>query len=110
MGFCTTASLNLSTTAAMANTPPSRSYRLESAICLDTSRRGPLRLPLTHPVNRRSVRLVQRICGSDKPDQTPLRQEPLGTIPVVCPTRVDENHDIGVDAPPRAFRHCGVGL
>ena len=32
MGFCTTASLKWSTTAAMANAPPSRSYRLVSVI------------------------------------------------------------------------------
>src|SRR5687767_4617277 len=31
IGFCTTASLKWSTTAAMAKTPPSRSYRLFSA-------------------------------------------------------------------------------
>src|SRR5512133_986141 len=35
IGFLTTASLKWSTTAAMANAPPSRSYRLESVIsCL----------------------------------------------------------------------------
>ena len=35
IGLCTTASLKWSTTAAMANAPPSRSYRLDSAIsCL----------------------------------------------------------------------------
>src|SRR5438045_2087375 len=35
IGLCTRASLNWSTTAAMANAPPSRSYRLDSVIaCL----------------------------------------------------------------------------
>jgi hypothetical protein len=34
MGFWTTASLKWSITAAIANTPPNRSYRLGSAICL----------------------------------------------------------------------------
>jgi hypothetical protein len=45
---------------------------------LETSTRVSLWVPLTTPVDRRSARLVQRMCGSDAPDQTPLRQEPLG--------------------------------
>src|SRR5436190_17403280 len=38
MGFRTTASLKWSTTAAMANTPPSRSYKLGSAMLVPSLR------------------------------------------------------------------------
>src|SRR5688572_17570376 len=74
MGFRTTASLKWSTTAAMAKTPPNRSYKLGSAMLVPP-------LPSTcpagrHPSRRVYVRHLRMVLVSGDPAEGQLAANP----------------------------------
>ena len=92
----------------MANTPLGLSYRLDSIIVW---------IPLLaglYGCHSPTARTSARHASSNEQVGSDARTDPVaagtaGTIPMVSPTRVDENHDIGVDASPPSWpsSRCG---
>src|SRR5829696_7264339 len=92
----------------MANTPLSLSYRLESVIVWIPPLAG------LYGCHAPAARTSARHASSNEQVGSDARTDPFaagtaGTIPMVSPTRVDENHDIGVDASPPSWpsSRCG---